>query len=167
MGAWGVDPWENDNAWDWLTYIETPMIGTISAALSSVKHDRFHSGYHEAIAAAALLSEFSFAGRRTSRLNLSYEAQRHNVYEDAVRVLRAIRDDPTWSDEWKNPAAVQAMLRRLINTLDRQWRAIEKRLRTSPFVVVHKKHHGRRAPKKGVTNVHNPTPEAKAKKKSR
>lgn len=123
MGAWGYGAFDNDSAWDWMDSITTPMIGTISGALSGVNHKN-HSGYWEAVAAAALLVEYS----GTRPLDLAYDAQRHGLYEDAVIIISMIRDNADYIATWDDPKKAKNALAYLVIALNRKWRDIRRRM---------------------------------------
>ena len=109
MGAWGVEPFDNDSALDLLGPIEDFAAKHIEMALRLVTYRRKRD-YHEAIAAVALLLEFT--GK--SPLNLRYEATRKtNLYALATLAIEIIQRDSDWIAEWKDPLKVALMLKRL------------------------------------------------------
>jgi hypothetical protein len=111
MGAWGHKPFENDSALDWLAYIERPILREITFAL---RPDGEGGGYHETIAAAALLVQMT--GRR-SIPDLSYLAFQEDTFSQAIAALERIRQDKSWMKTWESPACVRRRIGALISQL--------------------------------------------------
>ncbi len=114
MGAWGHKPFDNDSALDWLDQIEKPMVSVIVAALRKVKSNKRGDGYHEGIAAAALLLDHCRKGHQP---DLSYQAVRQGVFAWALLAVETIQKDAEWIAEWKSPEAVERELRSLHRAL--------------------------------------------------
>lgn len=155
MGAWGYEPFDNDTALDWLHPIEDCAAKHIEAALRAIKSLPAKSrgfgrgdGYHEALAAAALLLELS---TRRATICICYHAtQKTNLYAWAVLAVEIIQRDAKWIADWKDPLKVTGMLRRLHRrlilraTLERK-RAEKIRIRIVQRRVRYQGKHKRRA----------------------
>jgi hypothetical protein len=107
VGAWGLKPFENDSAHDWLSHIERPIIREITFALRVCDSD----GYHEAIAAADLLLRMT---EPKSLPNLSYLALQEDLFKLAVFTLNKIKADKEWVDSWAVPSRMRRQLNKLL-----------------------------------------------------
>jgi hypothetical protein len=136
MGAWGYEPFENDAAGDWLDPIENMLAKAIRSALETVKPSRHFDGYHEAVAAAALLAESSAL---ESRINLAYLAEKSGLFDLAIETVCEIENDAAYLAEWDKPNEARTALASLRRSLvghrreaERQAAAAALRIRRVP-----------------------------------
>ena len=147
MGAWHLNPYENDSALDWLGIIEDKIVPEIAKALKSRNR---RSGHHEAIAAAQLLVDLSDPKGKPC---VAYVAYERSVYALAITTVGDIAEDGEWIGTWKTPHAVYQMLMKLRQRL-RRIEAREKAMRKRTAKVIRVR--------KGVTIVKNPGKEKAA-----
>lgn len=148
MGAWGVKPFDNDSALDWLGPIEDFAAKRIETTLKTFKHGR---DYHEAIAAAALLLELTAHHADGSPLCLCYHATlKTNLYALATAVIEAIQKDAKWIADWKHPWKAVAILRRLHHRLALRATAEKKRQEKKKLRIIVRRSGkpGKRTPRK-------------------
>jgi Domain of unknown function (DUF4259) len=138
MGAWGTDPFDNDSALDWLDFIERPIVREIETTLLAAcwsKEEGNGAGYHEAIAAAALLLRLT---KPESIPNVSYNAMQRDVFDKALDVMRRIFADKEWSNSWDSPRSIRRVLSALISGIAQR----RERLLKQRAAVVKRKFHG-------------------------
>lgn len=105
MGAWGKEPYANDTACDFFAAAmeDGPLPEQIGKALKSRSEQ-------EVRAAAFLLEKIAYGyvypmGVRDDHIGL------------AIKRLQGFLEDETWINDWKEPEAIRAELRRQIDAL--------------------------------------------------
>jgi Domain of unknown function (DUF4259) len=117
MGAWGVDPFDNDSALDWLgAFVARPIVREIELTLMSARwgEEGGRAGYHEALAAAALLLRLT---EPKTVPDISYDAINNDVFDKGIDALTRIFADKQWADTWNSPRAIRRVIDNLIRGL--------------------------------------------------
>ena len=124
MGAWGYEPFDSDDAGDWIDGIAKDIAVQIEKALAGFKR----GNEHIMIGAAALLLKLS---SRNSPVCVCYDAmhwtgrkrirggEQSTLYGRAVASLLVIQQS-SWPGEWDEPEKMHATLTRLIRGLRRR-----------------------------------------------
>jgi hypothetical protein len=119
MGAWSVQPMQNDAALDWMyKHVSQHLLDEIESTLKIQQHGSGRE--EEAEAAAALLVDCTSGAARTRyrTIDLSYEANSRGLWALAVKVVDAISRSE-WVDDWKEPQKKVDALKELKAELER------------------------------------------------
>lgn len=117
MGAWGYEPYDNDDAGDWLDGSRKDIAKRIAAALKRKDDESV------VVAACSLLLDLD-----KTPLDLGYEARQAGLYDKAHDALAAVLGEQspkrvkavvvngrrvqrgTWVDSWKDPGLMRSSL---------------------------------------------------------
>ncbi|KQY61823.1 hypothetical protein ASD30_25105 [Nocardioides sp. Root140] len=123
MGAWGIGPWHNDGAWDWLCHLDDvldPLFDRLQAALASEAtacEDCYRrcerTGFcrwkgDQIIAAAAILNALKTVLHHSGDMLAGESQELHELRHRAAEMVTAIRDDELDGephDEWERDRA--------------------------------------------------------------
>jgi hypothetical protein len=121
VGAWGVQPTENDSALDWLgEQVEDRLTELIDKTLRAYLDGWDDIEEYEAEAAMALLLDgtLDLPQLKYRTLNLRYTANVRGLWDLATRAVdRMLEED--WANGWNDPDAKIAALRALRADVER------------------------------------------------
>lgn len=114
MGAWGFDELDSDQALDWLANEVTSRVEpNLRHLLSEYWIRKDLSGQHEAVL------EFALELRAAAYVILALNYWEEEIHDQYLQVLRELRDDQEWINDWSEPEA-------LLKSLDAQISELEK-----------------------------------------
>ena len=138
MGSWGIGPWANDAAMDWIGNLQDGIAEAITATLTQTTSEDYYA-YEEVIGAADLLDSLTRekqpgfpegdpvdVGKRWGRsirpipLTLGYEAERRHLWSKALISLDGILGDEEWFGRWTEPEKKRAEVQTLRDSLARK-----------------------------------------------
>ena len=125
MGCWGLKPYENDDAADFLCGIAGRMVGDILKALKAVKrHADSPYRYLTALAAIQLLATNC---QPKTEPGLQGTALAEGAFAESLRVLDLIESDQEWVTGWETkpnpwPKQLVEMRRQILNARRRALR---------------------------------------------
>jgi hypothetical protein len=107
MGAWGYNPFENDEAMEWVSNsIEKPLIEAIKEMLQKFLADPEDDVMkHEVEAAVALLLDFTAYPSRLKycRFEIAHLVSEARLWDLAIEVIKILRADRNWLADWGSP----------------------------------------------------------------
>lgn len=120
MGAWGVEPFENDSALDWLHGVQKAVEKALYTHRRKGKYGS--TGQHEALAAAVLIRQvptLATSATAKSKYEISFA-------EEALVTLKLLEKDEQFIESWNSPKRYLVVLAREMRAIARIARVAKK-----------------------------------------